>query len=132
MTAFLILVLAMDLTSIGIEPNPEHRSDLAIENANSALDAAKEAYTAENAAKMQAGLDEVADSVDLAYDSLAGEAHPNTKAFKRAEQRTGQLLRRLDGFRQLVDFDDRAKVEKIRERVSAAHDKLLNGIMKKK
>jgi hypothetical protein len=132
MTALLILVLAMDLTSIRNEPNAEHRSDLAIENANTALDSAKDAYSAENGAKMQAGLDEVADSVELAYDSLAGEAHPNTKAFKRAEQRTGQLLRRLDGFRQLVNFDDQAKVDKIRERVSAAHDKLLNGIMKKK
>src|SRR5271156_5385960 len=121
MTTLLILVLALDLTAVRNEPNPEHRSELAIENANVALDAAKDAYSAGNAAKMQAGLDEVADSVDLAYDSLAGEAHPNTKAFKRAEQRTGQLLRRIDGFRQVVDFDDRTKVDKIHERVSAAH-----------
>jgi len=122
----------LDLSSVRNEPNPEHRSELAIENANAALDSAKDAYSAGNAAKLQASLDEVADSVDLAYESLAGEAHPNTKAFKRAEQHTGQLLRRIDGFRQLVDFEDRTKVDKIHERVSAAHDKLLNGIMKKK
>jgi hypothetical protein len=132
MTALLIMILALDLSSVRNEPNPEHRCDLAIENANTALDAAKDAYSAGDGAKLQAALDEVADSVDLAYESLAGEAHRNTRAFKKAEQQTGKLLRRLEGFRQLVDFDDQAKVDKTLQRVSAAHDNLLNGIMKKK
>jgi hypothetical protein len=136
MTALLILmvapILGMDLGSIRSEPNPEHRCDLAIENANTALDAAKDAYSAGDGARLESALAEVGDSVDLAYESLAGEAHRNTKAFKKAELQTGKLLRRLEGFRQLVDFDERAKVDKIHERVSAAHDNLLNGIMKKK
>jgi hypothetical protein len=132
MTALLILTLVLDLTSIRNEPNAEHRCELAIENANAALDAAKDAFAAGDGAKLQGALDEVGDSVELAYESLAGEAHRNTKAFKKAEQQTGKLLRRLEGFRQLVDFDDQAKVDKIHERVSAAHDNLLNGIMKKK
>jgi hypothetical protein len=132
MTALLIMTLALDLASVRNEPNPEHRCDLAIENANTALDAAKDASSASDGAKLQAALDEVADSVDLAYESLAGETHRNTRAFKKAEQQTGKLLRRLEGFRQLVDFDDQAKVDKVHERVSAAHDNLLNGIMKKK
>jgi hypothetical protein len=132
MTALLMLVLALDLGSIRNEPNPDRRSDLAIDNANTALDQAKEAAIAGNGDKLQALLDEIGDSVDLAYESLAGEAHRNTKAFKKAEQRTHLLLRRLDSFRELADVDDRAKVEKIHERVSIAHDNLLNGIMKKK
>jgi hypothetical protein len=132
MTALLILALALDLSSIRNEPNPGRRSDLAIDNANAALDQAKEAANAGNGANLQAALDEIGDSVDLAYESLAGEAHRNTKAFKKAEQRTHLLLRRLDSFRELVDIDDRPKVDKIFERVSAAHDNLLNGIMKKK
>lgn len=132
MTALLILALALDLGSIRNEPNPDRRSDLAIDNANAALDQAKEAANAGNGAKLQTLLDEIGDSVDLAYESLAGEAHRNTKAFKKAEQRTHLLLRRLDGFRDLVDIDDRPKVDKTLERVSAAHDNLLNGIMKKK
>jgi hypothetical protein len=132
MTALLIMILALDLSSVRNEPNPEHRCDLAIENANTALDASKELYSAGDAAKLQAALDELADSVDLAYESLAGEAHRNTRAFKKAEQQTGKLLRRLEGFRQLVDFDDQGKVDKTLQRVSAAHDNLLNGIMKKK
>ena len=132
MIPLLLVILAMDLNAIRNEPNPERRSDLALDNANSALDAAKDAFNASDGAKLQATLDEVADSVDLAYESLANEPHRNAKAFKKAEQRTHLLLRRLDSFRQLVDFDDQAKVDKIRERVSAAHDNLLNGIMKKK
>jgi hypothetical protein len=132
MIPMLLLLLAMDLSSIRNEPNPEHRGELALDNANSAVDAAKDAFNSGDGTKMLTALDEIADSVDLAYESLAGEPHRNTKAFKRAEQRTHLLLRRLDSFRQLVDFDDRAKVDQIRERVSAAHDNLLNGIMKKK
>jgi hypothetical protein len=132
MIALLILVLAFDLGSIRNEPNPDRRSDLAIDNANAVLDQAKEASSAGNNAKFDAALGEIGDSVDLAYESLAGEAHRSTKAFKKAEQRTHLLLRRLDSFRELVDIDDRIKVDKLRERVSAAHDNLLNGIMKKK
>ena len=132
MTALLIVMLALDLASIRNEPNPEHRCDLAIEHANSVLDEAKEAFNSGGGAKMLALVAEIGDSVDLAYESLAGEPHRNTKAFKKAEQRTHLLLRRLDSFRQLVDFDDRAKVDQVRDRVSAAHDNLLNGIMKKK
>jgi hypothetical protein len=131
MTALLLVIVAMDLNSIRNESNPERRCDLALDNANTALDAAKDAFNAGDGAKLQAALDEIADSVDLAYESLAGEPHRNAKAFKKAEQRTHLLLRRLDSFRQLVDFEDQAKVDKIRERVSAAHDNLLNGIMKK-
>ena len=70
MTAFLILLLAMDLGSIRNGPNLERRSDLAMDYANSALDAARDAFTGENAAKMEAGLDEVGDSVDLASFTL--------------------------------------------------------------
>ena len=72
MTALLMLVLVLDLNSIRNEPDPERRSDLAIENANLALDQAKEAYSAGNAAKLQAELNEIADSVDLAYNRLPG------------------------------------------------------------
>jgi hypothetical protein len=132
MTAVLILALAFDLASIRSEPNPEHRCDLALENANAAIDAAKDAYNAADGAKFQAAIEEVADSAELAYDALAGEPHRNTKAFKKAEQRTHELLRRLEGFRQVVDFDDRAKIDKTRDRVAAVNDNFLNGIMKKK
>lgn len=132
MIAALILALALDLSSIRNEPNPDRRSELALDNANAALDTAKDAYTAGDTVKMQAALEEVAASAELAYDALASEPHRNTKAFKKAEQRTHGLIRRLEGFREMVDFDSRARVDKIRDRVAVVNDNLLNGIMKKK
>ena len=133
-TLAFILALAMDLNSVRNEPNPQRRCQLALDNANQAIDAAEEANNAGQTEKMQAALDEVAESVELAYDALVSSAkNPrNDKGFKKAEQRTRELLRRLDGFRQIVDFDDRGRVEKTRDRVSAVNDDLLNGIMKKK
>ncbi len=125
---------AQDLKSIRDEPNPERRSELALDNANGAIDAAEDAYKAGQIEKMQAALVEVADSVDLSYESLSASVkNPrHDKGFKKAEQRTREMLRRLDGFRQMVDFDLRASVEKTRDRVAAVNDNLLNGIMKKK
>lgn len=127
-------VLAGDLNSIRNEPNPERRSQLALDNANAALDTAEDANKAGQMEKMQAALEEVAQSVDLAYDALSSSVKNarRDKGFKKAEQRTHELLRRLDGFRQLVDLDDRAKIEQVRDRVAAVNDNLLNGIMKKK
>jgi flagellar biosynthesis/type III secretory pathway protein FliH len=125
---------AQDLKSIREEPNPERRSELALENANNAIDTAEDAYKAGQIEKMQAALTEVADSVDLSYESLSasGKNPRRDKGFKKAEQRTREMLRRLDGFHQMVDFDLRASVEKVRDRVAAVNDNLLNGIMKKK
>jgi len=125
---------AQDLKSIRDEPNPERRSELALDNANNAIDTAEDAYKAGQIEKMQAALTEVADSVDLSYESLSasGKNPRRDKGFKKAEQRTREMLRRLDGFHQMVDFDLRPSVEKVRDRVAAVNDNLLNGIMKKK
>jgi hypothetical protein len=73
--------------------------------------------------------------VDLAYQALeetGKDARRNPKPFKRAELKTRELLRRLDGIRELVGYEDRALVDKIRDRVAEVHDNLLKGIMSKK
>ena len=63
-------MLALDLISVRQEPNLERRSDLALDHANEALDAARDAFQANDTAKMQAALDEVTESVNLSYQSL--------------------------------------------------------------
>ncbi|PYT15665.1 MAG: hypothetical protein DMG59_12990 [Acidobacteria bacterium] len=130
----LILFLALDLSSIKTDPNLERRSDRALDNANSALDAARDAYTAGDAAKTQAELDEVGESVDLAYQSLVetGKDARRSSKFKHAELKTRELMRRLDGLRQTFNFDDRGLVDKVRDRVAQVHDDLLKRIMSKK
>ncbi|MGD1097509.1 MAG: hypothetical protein ABSB35_36665 [Bryobacteraceae bacterium] len=128
-------VLATDLASIKTEPNLEKRSDLALDNAGTALDLARTAYNSGDVAKTGTALDEVVESVDLAYHSLeetGKDARRNPRPYKRAELKTRELLRRLEGIRELVSFEDRALVEKVRDRVAQVHDELLQGIMSKK
>src|SRR5258708_37326788 len=130
-----VMLLAFDLGSIKNEPNLEKRSELALEYANTALDKAREAYVAGDIAKTEAALGELRESVELAYQSLEGtgrDARRSPKFFKRAELKTREQLRRLDGRHQSVSFDDRALVEKVRDRVAEINDNLLRGIMGKK
>ncbi len=133
MHALLILCLAFDLAAIRQEPNLERRSDLALANASTAMDAARDAASDEP--KMKAALEEVRQSVDLAYQSLVDSgksARRSPKFFKRAELKTRELMRRLEGLAQAVDVDDRAFVESVRDRVSKVHDDLIQDIMQKK
>src|SRR5271163_2231910 len=133
MHALLILSLAFDLASIKLEPNLERRSELALMNASSAMDAARDAAADE--AKLKAALQELRDSVDLAYQSLEDSgksARRNPKFFKRAELKTRELMRRLTGLEQAVDAEQRPVVESVRDRVSKVHDDLIQDIMRKK
>ena len=133
MHALLILCLAFDLAAIKLEPNLERRSELALGNAAAAMDVARDA--AADDAKLKTALQEVRESVDLAYQSLVDSgksARRNPKFFKRAELKTRELMRRLEGLAQAVDADDRVFVESVRDRVSKVHDDLIQDIMQKK
>jgi hypothetical protein len=126
---------AADLASIQQEPSLERRSQLAMDYAGAALDAARTAYQASDFEKTKASLSEVGDAVDLAYDSLqqtGKEARRDPKFFKRTELSTRQLLRRIEGLAESMSFEDRTVAEKIRDRVAAIHDDLLQGIMAKR
>src|SRR5579859_6295362 len=137
MHALLILCLSLnmaaDLASIKQEPNLERRSERALENATSAMDTARDA--ASDDAKLKVSLEELRDSVDLCYQSLVESgksARRNPKFFKKAELKTRELMRRLEGLAQAVDSEDRTFVESVRERVSKVHDDLIQDIMQKK
>src|SRR5271165_34350 len=133
MNALLILCLAFDLAAIKLEPNLERRSELALGNASAAMDAARDASGDE--AKLKEALHELRESVDLAYQSLVDSgksARRNPKFFKKAELKTRELMRRLEGLAQAVDAEDRVLVEGVRERVSKVHDDLIQDIMQKK
>ena len=134
MQLILVLALAFDLASIKSEPNLEKRSELALTNANMALDSARAAYNRGDLDLTQSNLDEVRESVDLAYESLSdtGKDPRKDKFFKNAELRTRALLRRLEGLGETMSFADRGIVEKVRDRVSEIHDDLLKGIMSRK
>jgi hypothetical protein len=130
----LVLALAFDLASVKSEANLEKRSELALTNANTALDSARDAYGQGDLEKTQANLNEVMDSVDIAYQALSdtGKDPRKDRFFKRAEMRTRELIRRLEGLGQTMSVADRETVDKVREEVSEIHDNLLKGIMSKK
>ena len=131
----LIVFLAFDLAAIKSEPNLERRSERALDNANTALDTARDAYSAADLPKAQAAVEEAGDSVELAYQSLeetGKDARRNPGPFKRAEVRTRELLRRLEGLRESFSVTDRPPVDKVLDRVADIHDDLLKAIMGKK
>jgi hypothetical protein len=131
----LALALAMDLAGVKSEPNLEKRSERALDYANLALDAARDAYGRGEFDQCQAQLEEVGASVDVAYEALSQtgkDPSRNPKFFKRAELRTRELLRRIEGLLQTVSYADRETVQKVHERVSMVHDNLLEGIMSKR
>ncbi|HEY7337360.1 MAG TPA: hypothetical protein VH639_20885 [Bryobacteraceae bacterium] len=128
------LALASNLAGVKSEPNLEKRSERALDNANSALDAARDAYSRGEYDQSETQLEEVGASVDLAYESLqeTGKDPRRSGKFKQAEMRIRELLRRLEGLRQTVSFSDRGAVDKVRDRISTVHDNLLDGIMSKR
>jgi len=135
MSLLMVVLLALDLGAVRQEPNPERRSDLALENAGNALTECGQAYKEGDLEKTKAEASEVEQSVTLAYDSLheAGkDPRRNPKFFKRAELATRQLVRRLDGLIESMSVADRAALLTVRDRVSDIHDQLLSDIMKKK
>ena len=126
---------AIDLAAVQQEPNLEKRSQAAMNYANSALDTARTAYQANDLEKTRAQLSEVGEAVGLAYGSLqqtGKEARRDPKFFKRTELATRQILRRIDGMADSMNFEDRSLTEKLRARVAAIHEELLQDIMAKK
>jgi hypothetical protein len=135
MHLLLTLVLALDLTGIKAEPKLEKRSELALQYADSQVDAAREAYKKGDMDASKAALDEVQAGVQLSYDSLMAtgkDPRRNSRPFKQAEKATRQILRRLDSLSDLMSALDRSAVEPVQRTVSDIHDKLITGIMGKK
>lgn len=127
-----VLALALDLSSVRGEPKLERRSELALQYANTALDAARAAYESGRFELTQTALAEVKDAVDLSYESLLATGknpRKSSKPFKDAEKATRELLRRLAGFRQFMSSVDHPVVDPIVANVTQVHEQLLQGIM---
>lgn len=129
----LLLGLA-DIAGLKTEPNLGKRSDLALEDANRAIDEARAAYQAGDAKKTDADLLEVREAVDVCLESLenSGQRPRTSKYYKNAEIKLRLLLRRLNNFRDEMSVDDRKPAEDDVSRLQEVHDRLLNEIMSKK
>jgi len=129
-----LVLLLFDIASVKQEPNLEKRSDLALKNAGAALDTARDAYSAGDLAKTQGALEEVSESVELARESLesTGKNPRGAGSYKRAEIATRQLLRRLEGLKQVMSAVDRDVLDPVEAKVTGVHDRLIQAIMGKK
>lgn len=124
-----------DLIQARQEPNLEKRSKLALENADVALRAAREDYRAGDTMDTTTKINEVIESVDLAYTSLSETGknpRKSPKYFKQAEMQTRELSRKLDDFQHEMSYTDRPSLDKVRVRVQEVHDELLTGLMEGK
>ena len=141
-TLLLVLILcgssvnrAADLKQIQAEPNLEKRSRLALDNAAAVLQSAREAYRNGENEKMAALVNEVHDSVALAYTSLQQtnkDPRRSPKWFKYAEVSTRDLLRRIGAFQDEMSFGERPALDKLKEKTQQVHDDLLLGLMEGK
>jgi hypothetical protein len=128
------LGLRADIPQIQAEPNLEKRSRLALDNADQALKLARESYDKSDLVNTAGLLAEVKASVELADASLKSTGKKpsrSPKAFKYAELKTSELLRRLETFAQDMNFADRPMIEPVKSTVQHVHDALLDAIMEK-
>ena len=132
--ALAIFLAFADLDAVKSEPDLNHRSELALANADEKIDAARKAYEAGDTAAEAANVQEVADSVALCYDALeqSQTAPRKSRYYKRAELRISALMRRLSALRDEVSFDFRPNVEAALKKLSEIHDEVLSDIMSKK
>jgi hypothetical protein len=135
MTFALVLLIAFaDITAVKSEPDLEKRSELALANADRAIDEAKEAYNSGNDKAQQAALTEVQESVAASYEALehTNKAPRRSKYYKNAELKVRALIRRLGSFREEVGFETRQSVDAVIKKLSDVHDQLINDVMSKK
>ena len=124
--------LSADLKKAMAEANLEKRSRLAIESAEAALKAAREAYESGNLPQSQALMDETLASIELADESLrqtGKNPRKKPKHFKHAEMKTRDLLRNIESLENLMSYTDRPVIKKLKARTRKIHEELLAGIM---
>jgi RNA polymerase-interacting CarD/CdnL/TRCF family regulator len=127
--------LHADLKKAQAEPDLEKRSKLALDNAFAAYQTARDAYQKGEMEPVQAGIEEMEQSVDLAYQSLTETGknpRRSPKWFKIAEIATRDLTRRIASFQDQMSYTDRALLDKVKARVQQVHDELLLGLMEGK
>jgi hypothetical protein len=132
---FIGMPLHADLKRALAEPNLEKRSQLALDNAVTAYQAARAAYQSGDNEKLSAAAAEILESVDVAHSALTDTGknpRKSPKWFKKAEIETRDLLRKLESLQQEMGFNERPVLDKVKARVQEVHDDLLLGLMEGK
>jgi hypothetical protein len=136
----LIVLLAIgalraDLQQAKAEPNLEKRAMLALDNAGQALGKARDAYSKGDNPQVETLANEIKESVEMAETSLhetGKNPRKSPKWFKRAENSTHDLTRKLEAFQREMDLADRPMLDAVRAKVQQVHDDMLEGVLEGK
>ena len=129
------LLSSLDIESVRNEANLERRAELALENANEAIDRAKQFAVDAKFDKLHLAVVEVQDSVELCHETLAAtgkDPRKNTKQFKKVEMKIHNLTRRLRGLAGEVSIEDKPIIEKVANRLDEINDEIVTGIFTKR
>ncbi|MGI8988966.1 MAG: hypothetical protein ACR2I2_05180 [Bryobacteraceae bacterium] len=130
--ALLCGALYADVGAVKAEPNLEKRARLALTDAADVLTTAQSDYDKGDRPGAQAAFMEMRELVEVAQSALA-ETHKSPvrspKHFKNAEVKSRELLKRIEGFEQSMDFQDRDLIEPAKTKIQEIHDAWLLGIM---
>jgi len=120
-----------DLTRAKAEPNLTRRARIAMENADLQIRAASAADKRGEWSAADKALAEIRESVDLAYESLKqGVRNPrNSSHYKNLEVRLRGLIKRLEEFRNTLDFEAREQLGPLVEHLRRIHDEVLQSVM---
>ncbi len=127
------LILAVSL--LAQDADLEKRYLAAFDAAHKAVDASRKATEAGNPDEAKKLLDTAAQEVEGVVKSLEATGKPpykNAKHYKKAELRTREILRRIDTLLRDASFEERDSLKSAHDRVTAVHEKLLEGVMSKK
>ncbi len=120
-----------DLDKARAERNLDRRARLAMENAALQLRVASAAEAAGDWARVEQALNEIGDSVDLAYESVqaTGRNPRNSRQHKDFEIRLRTLLKNLESFRQRLGFEEREQIAPLVEHLEKIHDQVVRDIL---
>ncbi|MGA3027602.1 MAG: hypothetical protein ABSF98_22810 [Bryobacteraceae bacterium] len=134
---FLLAVASADqLDTVKSEPDLNRRAELAVDQADRDLDAARQSWQNGDWTKTQAALTNLKQAAELAGASLEQtdkqKAPRNNRHYKTVELKMRNLIRRVDAFRLEVDYDQRDAVNQVETRLQELHDKILDAVMTKR
>lgn len=131
----LLTALVIDWDTVKSEPVLEKRAQRALDFAQERLtDARKHLETGDDPAFSKA-LKQAAEATEYTLASLEEMGkHPsrNVRHYKPTEIRVRELIRRLTTLRSDASIEQRPAVVQCEERVTAVHEKLLDGVMSRK
>ncbi|HWE49522.1 MAG TPA: hypothetical protein VG273_07030 [Bryobacteraceae bacterium] len=137
-TFLLFLLLApppASMDQVKAEANPERRARAAVEFAAVAEKSAETAYASGDLATTVQWLKTTAEAMEIARDSLDASGKKPGRSpgtYKFAEQRSREILVRLEDLQRKMDDSERALVNGPITNVQEIHDAWFDGIMGKK